>query len=282
MKFKVLYNECLFELSKLYDAREAQSIINLLFEHVFDIDASKIPVFEGEVDQTQLNKTEGLLKRLLSNEPIQYVLGYTWFYDLKFIVAPGVLIPRPETEELVDLIIKENKKSTGVLLDIGTGSGCIPVSIKKNVPGLEAFALDISEDALEIARQNALNNHCEIQFFKADILDDKIVLPVAKIDILVSNPPYVLEGEKAEMKKHVLDFEPHTALFVDDNDPLLFYKAIARIAKRYLSNSGKIYLEINARLAEETKKILDEFGFNTQLVKDFTGRYRFIVANNKN
>ncbi|MDR2651041.1 MAG: peptide chain release factor N(5)-glutamine methyltransferase [Prevotellaceae bacterium] len=215
------------------------------------------------------------LELLQQNTPVQYVLGTAEFYGLKFSVDKNVLIPRPETEELVDWIIAENK-DVQTIIDIGTGSGCIAVALAKNMKNTKIYALDISEKAITKAAQNAENNDVHIDFFCNDILCETNFTPI-QFDCIVSNPPYVLESEKSKMKRNVLDFEPHLALFVMDDEPLKFYSAIADFAILHLSDKGKIYVEINENLAKETQNLFRQKGFEyIELRKDLNGKDRMM------
>ena len=228
-----------------------------------------------EVDSSFL---EISLNKLKENIPIQYIIGETVFYGLTFKVNSAVLIPRPETEELVEWILSEHKSTQPfTILDIGTGSGCIAISLAKNLPNATVFAMDISNDALVIAKKNAFNNHVKVNFIENDILTTT-KLP-SKFDIIVSNPPYVKEDEKNQMKPNVLDNEPHIALFVNNSNPLLFYDKIADLSKNHLSKNGILYFEINQYLNDETKTLLQFKGFkNIQLKKDIYQNYRMIKA----
>lgn len=220
---------------------------------------------------------DSALHQLEKFVPIQYILGETEFYGLHFKVGPGVLIPRPETEELVDLIIKQAPNDEISILDIGTGSGCIAVSLAKFLPQAKVTALDVSQDALAIARQNAAQNGVEVSFVEKDILTTDTLHQ--NFDIMVSNPPYVLNIEKQKMQPNVLEHEPHTALFVPDNDPLLFYRKIAQLAQKHLNPNGKLYFEINEAFGNETVELLESLGFkNVVLKKDFFGKDRVVVG----
>lgn len=220
---------------------------------------------------------ESIVERLKKNEPIQYIQGRANFYGSMFRVAPGVLIPRPETEELVDLIVKES--ATGVrLLDIGTGSGCIAISLSKHIPGAEVTAWDVSENALAIARQNNQELKTKVNFEKVDIFSTEFSGD-RRYDIIVSNPPYVTESEKNEMEPNVLDWEPGLALFVPDNDPLLFYRRIATLGREMLSLHGKLYFEINRAYGEEVLQMLGGKGYRDLcLIKDISGNDRIVTA----
>ncbi len=270
------------ELKGIYEKEELEIIIAYCFEEFLNIKRTDLILLANNtVSESELLKFNFAVKELKKHKPIQYVLGKADFYGLKFIVNEHVLIPRPETEELVHLIIKDsqisNAKPQISLLDIGTGSGCISVALKKNIPSAKIYALDISEDALKVAKQNAEMNNVEIDFILDDILNpkSKILNPESNFDILVSNPPYICISEKDQMQKNVLDHEPHLALFVSDGDPLLFYKAIADFALKKLNPNGKIYFEINQVYGEEVKLILESKGFkNVELMKDINNKNR--------
>jgi len=227
-----------------------------------------------------------IVERLQNSEPIQYVLGEMEFYGLPFEVSPAVLIPRPETEELVRLIIRSNEASDAPkltnILDIGTGSGCIAITLAKNLPESKVYALDISEEALQTARRNAQRNEAVVHFFQADILSVTMlqktpVLP--QFELIVSNPPYVKNIEKAAMKPNVLNYEPSQALFVPDDDPILFYDRIAGLALEKLTENGLLYFEINALHGDMICRMLDKKRFhNITLLHDLSGKERFIKA----
>ena len=265
------------ELSSIYEKDELNSIFNLLAEDYLKIPRSKILLAE-EIDLNESNQTLFLstLERLKTQEPIQYVLGKTTFMDLEFKVNSSVLIPRPETEELVRLILKEDLDGKEIL-DIGTGSGCIAISIAKNLPNAKVSALDISKEAIEVAKENAKLNNVSVEFIHADIFEyqsDK------KYDIIVSNPPYVLDSEKPSMKQNVLVFEPHLALFVSDENPLIFYDRILNIYYKNLKLNGILCLEINSSLKKEFDQIFEKIeNKNISYIKYFENSYRFILLN---
>ncbi len=217
------------------------------------------------------------INRLLDNEPIDYILGNTEFYGLRFNVGKEVLIPRPETEELCDWIILEETSSDLKVVDIGTGSGCIAITLAKHLKKATIYACDVSESALMVAKENAAFNSVTVIVKAFDVLGN---FPIEeKLDIIVSNPPYVLESDKAEMKKNVLDFEPHLALFVEDNDPLLFYRRIAEHAKNRLNTKGRLYFEIHERYAGAVQSLLSEMGFsNVEIREDAQGKERMLRA----
>ena len=263
------------ELSSIYEMDELNSIFNLLSEDYLKIPRSKI-LLANEFDLNESNQTlfQSALERLKTHEPIQYVLGKTSFMDMEFKVNSSVLIPRPETEELVRLMLKEDLDGKNIL-DIGTGSGCIAISLAKNLPNAKVTAIDISKDALEVAKENAKLNNVEVNFINADIFKYK---SDKKYDVIVSNPPYVLESEKIIMKQNVLGFEPDLALFVDDNEPLKYYLEIINFSKYGLKSKGMIYFEINKRFSSELKTELLNSKLNFSVKKDFAGFPRFIKA----
>ncbi len=272
----------LLELSSLYDEKEIESFFYLILEKLHGlkrIDLALKP--ETVIDGIHLKQWKSIVSDLKSYKPIQYILGETEFYGLPFLVNENVLIPRPETEELVQLIISKNLKiqqsNNLTILDIGTGSGCIPIALKKNLPNAEVYAIDISEKALATAKKNAELNNVEVHFMLKDILETQDL--EESFDIIVSNPPYVRHLEKAEINPNVLQFEPHLALFVEDNDALLFYRKIAELAKKNLNPNGQLYFEINQYLGKETVALVESFGFkNVMLVKDIYGNDRMISA----
>lgn len=265
-------------LSDFYPDTEISGLIRLLIENVTK---SSIPALLSDkskkITEEELLKIDKIVERLQNFEPIQYILGETEFYGLPFVVNENVLIPRPETEELVELILKENKTDQPRILDIGTGSGCIAISLKKYLLKSIIEGWDISKGALEVANLNSKNNSANVLFTQVDILGE---YPNQRtFDIIVSNPPYVLDSEKSEMHTNVLKYEPHTALFVADNNPLLFYNRIANVATQLLTNGGKLYFEINRMKGQETIKLLEDKGFsNTQLIKDISGNNRIVKA----
>ncbi len=273
-------------LKDIYEKEELETLIAYCFEEILAINKAEIGLRKNEtMSESQLLKFNFAIKDLKQQKPIQYIFGKADFYGLKFIVNENVLIPRPETEELVDLIVKDFKVQSSqihelTILDIGTGSGCIPIALKKNIPSAIVYGLDISEKALDVATRNAVINNVEVGYISEDILDPNIKLPLPKFDIIVSNPPYVRDSEKATMQKNVLEHEPHLALFVNDNNPLIFYKAIADFALKNLKLTGKLYFEINENLGFETKEILEQKGFkNVELIEDMNGKNRILQGN---
>ncbi len=285
MLLKSYKSTFLQELSTLYDEKEIESFFYIVLESFHNkkrIDLALNP--EMEMDAVQLLRWESVLSDLKKEKPIQYILGETEFYGLPFLVNENTLIPRPETEELVEWIISNNeglrqaqsdKSAKLKILDIGTGSGCISISLAKNLPDAQVAAIDVSEKALATAYKNAEINKVEVNFILENILETEVL--DEKYDIIVSNPPYVRNLEKQEIKSNVLQYEPHLALFVEDNDALLFYRKIATLAKKNLSENGKLYFEINQYLGKETVRLLEGMDFkNVILKKDVYGNDRMI------
>ncbi|CAD0007901.1 peptide chain release factor N(5)-glutamine methyltransferase [Flavobacterium chungangense] len=272
MKIKQYRTQFIKELSSLYDAYEAESFFYLILENKHKLRQIDLALnHELTFTDADLVVWSTFLNRLKKEVPIQYLLGKTNFYGLDFEVNENVLIPRPETEELVEWIINENKITDKTkklkILDIGTGSGCIAVSLAKNLPNADVYAIDVSKRAIETAKKNARSNNVKVTFMFKNILE----LDILKYDydIIVSNPPYVRNLEKLEIKKNVLDYEPHLALFVDDNDALVFYRKIAGLAHKSLSENGQLYFEINQYLGKEMTELLEKMDFkNIELRKD--------------
>jgi len=267
-------------LKEIYHETEIQSFIWIIFEKLMNFSKTDLHLAQDtKLSHSVISEIEKITGRLKKQEPIQYILGETEFYDLKFNVNPAVLIPRPETEELVHWIINDQPGFKGSILDIGTGSGCIPVSLAKNIPDATVFAIDISEEALNTAAQNASLNEVTVYFMQMDILAGQNSSLDNKLDIIVSNPPYVRDSEKKMMQDNVLDHEPHLALFVPDNEALKFYDAIASFAIGNLKPKGFLYLEINEYLSAETAVLLESRNFvNIEIRKDINGRARMIKA----
>ena len=267
------------ELSKLYPQTEIQSFLNILIEFKLNLTRVDLALKPNlEITAQEIMFFEKALSDLKKHIPIQYITGTTNFYGLDFNVNNSVLIPRPETEELVEWIIKDSKNFNEIsILDLGTGSGCIAISLAKNLPNAKIYALDISKESLKIAKNNAAINKVSIEFIEADILS--IEQLKQKFNIIVSNPPYVRELEKEMMQQNVLAYEPHLALFVKNEKPLLFYKKIADLAKNYLDENGNLYFEINQYLGKETSELLTSKGFkNVELKKDIFEVDRMIKA----
>jgi release factor glutamine methyltransferase len=268
-------------LSACYPDDEIRNIFFLVSEHLLNY--SKIDILLKSNEPISAEAVENfnmLLARLRNWEPVQYVLGRTEFYGLPFRVDPRVLIPRPETEELVDWIIRHEGKSKVSILDIGTGSGCIAVTLAARLTGAAVWACDIQKEALEVAVENAQCNGVEINFFYFDMLDGQSSLP-RRFDVMVSNPPYVREEEKAFMRRNVLDYEPSTALYVPDDDPLIYYRSIALLARKYLNDGGSLYLEINEKFPLEVVKLLKNAGLYAVEVKRDMGNKSRMVRGKK-
>ena len=264
------------QLSGIADEREIISWAYISIEHCLDYNRSDCIIHADKQITTELSdRFKQIIAALKTNKPVQYILGETEFYGLKVIVNKHTLIPRPETEELVDWILKEEFSSA---LDIGTGSGCIPIALAKNT-NAKISAIDVSEDALRVAKRNAVINGVEINFFRQDILKTD-ALP--NVDVIVSNPPYVLESEKELMLDNVLEYEPNLALFVSDNDPLLFYKKIGLLAAESLNKGGKLFFEINEKYGAEIVALLSKIGFvDIALKKDVNDKDRMLKATKK-
>jgi release factor glutamine methyltransferase len=275
MNLTTLFQSFYSQLQPLYSKQESESLVFWLFEEY--LGKSRIDLINNNVVETIPIELEKAFKELLTGKPIQYITGKAPFYGREFLVNSNVLIPRNETEELVHLIIKENKISGLRILDIGTGSGCIPITLALEIKDSEVFGLDISEKALSVASKNAISLGAEVVFQKCDILNKEI--PFMDLDIIVSNPPYVRKSEKEMMHDNVLKHEPHLALFVDNDDPLLFYKQIAKKAIKVLRPHGRIYFEINEALGNETADILTEYGYTeVKLLEDLNGKKRMVRA----
>ena len=275
MLVRDLFKEYNRRLQILYSPQEAESLSFWLLEHFLGI--RRIDILQDKQVEPPSALEEALLQ-LEKGYPIQYVTGYAPFYGREFQVNPSVLIPRNETEELVHLILAENPEKGLHLLDIGTGSGCIPITLALEMDDPVITAVDVSESALELASQNAAEHEkAAVNFIHCDVLQDE--LPVCDLDIIVSNPPYVRESEKAYMHSNVLDHEPHLALFVPEDNPLVFYKAIASKGQSALKSGGKLYFEINEALGAEVKALLISLGYtNIVLLRDLNDRDRMVRA----
>ena len=274
---KFVYNQLTEGLTIIYPLNEAQSIAKITLEAIGYSGADIVSNGDEVLTSEQLDFLGSVLERLQNNEPVQYVLGVSDFYGLKLIVNPSVLIPRQETEELVNMIIKENSLPHPRILDIGTGSGCIALSLKKFISGAHIDALDFSKPALEVALNNANRLSLNVHFHQMDILHEAF-LP-GDYNIIVSNPPYVTETEKSEILGNVLLHEPHEALFIPDHSPLIFYECIIELSRRHLLENGKLYFEINERLGKEINILLRESGFqDVRIIKDLNGKDRFATG----
>ena len=264
------------ELSTVYDEREARAITKIVFEKILELQSHKLFLERFRILTTdQIERLKAVLKRLLTHEPVQHILEEADFYGLKFKVSQHVLIPRPETEELVEWIYSEIQNQHSVILDIGTGSGCIPISLAKKFPGATISAIDISEEALEVARDNNQLNQTLVTFYKQDILNE--CLAGDKYDIIVSNPPYISTNEENSLASNVLKFEPHLALFAKGNDDLIFYRRIAELAMGALKPNGKLFFEIHQERGQSVMELMRHYGFmNTELRKDLSGKDRMV------
>lgn len=272
-------------LDGLYGVQEAEAITLMVISEISNLSRAKIKAFpENDVPAEALEKLPAILDELKTGKPIQYILGSTEFYGLPFLVNPATLIPRPETEELVEwallsLKLKVESEKLVLILDIGTGSGCIAISLKKNLPGAKVTAVDISTAALQTAKQNAVINEVDVEFIEVDILNPNHSLLTTHYSLIISNPPYVTLHDKTLMHTNVTDFEPHSALFVPEDEPLLFYKAIADFAAGHLLSGGMLFFEINEAFGKETVELLADKGFtNIELRKDMSGRDRMVTA----
>lgn len=269
------------QLTGIFSENEIRSLTRIIAEQVCGIPYHRLPVDKDtEISENEKQEIDRIVGRLKQSEPIQYILEEAPFYDLTFTVSPAVLIPRPETEELTEHIIRTHPDREIAVLDVGTGSGCIAVTLARHLPEARVTAIDISEEALCIARKNAARHCTGVRFIRTDILDPLAAGKIpGKYDLIVSNPPYVLESEKTGMERNVLDYEPGAALFVPDSDPLRFYRAIARLGKQKLNAGGFLYFEINARFGAATATLLEEEGYRpVRLIRDLSGKDRIIEA----
>jgi len=266
------------KLGEVYEESEIENIFYLICDYTHNLSKIDIRISNTKLSESELLIHRSYVKRLLTNEPVQHIIGETEFYGLPFFVNQNVLIPRPETEELIDLILTSTKNSDLNILDIGTGTGCIPITLKSNLPLTKVTAIDISEKALDTATKNATLNKVDIQFIQKDILtEDLNDLPL--FDIIISNPPYVLESDKLKMSKNVLDFDPALALFVEDTNPLLFYKRITKLATNKLTPNGQLFFEIHENFGKETEQLLIDSGFiGTRIIKDMQGKDRIVYG----
>ena len=283
MTIHLAYQQLLIHLYEIYDSREAANIADMVIEHVTGqrkidrIVYKDLPVTEDQ--QKQLKK---MVNELCDNRPVQYVLGEAWFMDLKLLVNESVLIPRPETEELVGWILTDIKQSGNKkisLIDIGTGSGCIPISVKKKIPEATVAAIDVSDNALQAAKINAVQQKASIDFLQLDFLTENEWNQLGKYDIIVSNPPYVRQSEEAAMGNNVIKHEPHLALFVPDEDALIFYEKIAKFSQKHLVPGGSVYVEVNEALGQEVARLFKKQEFNNIILKkDMQGKDRMVKA----
>ncbi|MBI3133080.1 MAG: peptide chain release factor N(5)-glutamine methyltransferase [Bacteroidetes bacterium] len=269
------------KLKAVYDEREIESIFFLICENRFGLKKMEALGGDKRLTESELLEFRDLVNRLSAHEPVQYLLGNTVFYGLTFNVTPDVLIPRPETEELVDLVIKKYKHQSNLrVLDIGTGSGCIAIALQLHLKESDVTAVDISENAIQLARENALQNKAIVQFLQMDIFSNQ-VNSLGIFDVIISNPPYIPDADKNAMHKNVLNFEPHLALFVPDSDPLKFYKTILDFAQTHLSEKGEVYFEIHPDYGQAILAYARSKHFtNAVLVNDLSGKNRFAIISN--
>ncbi len=271
-------------LAPVFEKTEIETFFYLLIDSRLNLSKMSFLLNTNvELGSLDIEFFNSAIQKLKTEQPIQYILGETEFYGLEFKVTENTLIPRPETEELVDWIIQDqllDNNNQLAILDIGTGSGCIPISLAKNLRSAKVTTVDVSEEAIKVAQQNAKENEVEVDFINDSILEPKIVNDSKnKFDVIVSNPPYVRNLEKQEIKKNVLDYEPHLALFVEDDDALVFYKKITEYALNHLKKDGALYFEINQYLGKETVELIKNLGFQTvELRKDMSGNDRMIKA----
>lgn len=280
MTVNELYRSVLKALSQTRSSHEASNIASTIFEHFAGIDRSALIKDPGLIlDEKIILLINASLAALNKDKPVQYITGEAWFHKMKLKVSPAVLIPRPETEELAETVIQYLKnKPVKKIIDIGTGSGCIAIAIKNNVPFAAITAIDISHDALAVAEENALAQNTAINFLQTDFLSEKNWPQFEKYDVIVSNPPYIPENEMERMDKNVTAYEPHTALFVENKNPLIFYDKIAAFGKQHLTENGMIFLETHEDLAEETCKLFNDDLYKAEIKKDLFGKQRMVIV----
>ena len=269
------------ELKTIYSDGEANNIATWVIEHIIGTKRTERVIHkEKKLNAEQLTQLNNCLQRLKQHEPVQYVLNEAWFYGLKFYVDKNVLIPRPETEELIEWVISDCKFPIDKLsiLDIGTGSGCIPISLKRKLRRAQVWSCDISEAALQVASKNAMTIGADINFLHLDFLNRTQWKQLPSFNIIISNPPYIPEKGKEQMQPNVVNYEPAIALFVPDNDPLIFYKTIGDFGKEKLNSGGMIYMEIHEDLGEAVSKLFQSSGYSTEIKKDMQGKERMVKA----
>jgi release factor glutamine methyltransferase len=291
------YKKFVEQLKAIYDQRESENIADWVFESIANNKRSdRIIDKQKQFSNVIILQLNAAMQQLLECKPVQYVVGEVWFYKMKLFVNEHVLIPRPETEELVEWVVEDvrstmydvrSKKNINIqhptsdivhIIDVGTGSGCIAIALKKELPDAEIFAIDVSDEALKVAKQNALDQNASINFLQLDFLNEEVWPSLPSFNIIISNPPYIPENEKRKLDKNVVDHEPHLALFVADNDPFIFYKKIAAFADKHLNKAGKIFVEVHEDFSVEIQKIFAEKNFTTEIKKDIYGRERMIKA----
>lgn len=270
-------------IAQLYEPREAANIAHLVMEHITGLSKlDRIIYKDRTLELTQQAQVEQAVEALLEHQPVQYVTGAAWFYGMELMVNPQVLIPRPETEELVEWIVNDVRMRGSAdmrMLDIGTGSGCIPLALKKELPAADVWGIDVSREALETAKANAEQQQLEVRFEQVNVLNEQVTAGLPFFDIIVSNPPYIKQSEQAGMQQQVLAYEPSLALFVPDEDALLFYRVIAELAKHRLAKEGSLYFEINEALGKEVVALLKASGYREVVLKqDIFGKDRMVRA----
>lgn len=281
MTIEQIYKDYTEQLKNIYNERETTNIADWVFESIAGIKRIERTINkQKELNNIITEKLHNVLKQLLQHKPVQYVLGETWFYKMKLFVNEHVLIPRPETEELVEWVLRELKMKNEKLkiIDIGTGSGCIAIALKKELPGADILAIDVSAEALSVAQKNALDLNTNVELLQLDFLDEHNWNKLSLFNVIVSNPPYIPEKEKNSLQKNVVVYEPHSALFVSDDEPFIFYKKIALFAIKHLDADGKIYVEVHEKYAGEVTKIFSQHNFRSTIKKDIYGRERMICV----
>lgn len=280
MTAKALFRTFLSVLEEIYPSSEASRICTILFEKKAGI-SSKDLITDPErpLQENTVDLLEKCLYELKEHKPIQYITGEAWFYNMKLKVSPAVLVPRPETEELTEYIIRSLKeKPVKQLLDIGTGSGCISIAVKKNVPGITVTAIDFSEDALAVAQENAVTQNTPVNFIKTDFLDESSWEKLPVFDLVVSNPPYIPLNEKDLLDKNVTRYEPHLALFVENERPLVFYEKIALFGLKHVAPGGKIFLETHEHFAGAVANIFNNEHYHSEIMEDMHGKQRMVIV----
>ncbi len=279
MNISLAEQQLVNQLSKIYEHAEAVAITHMVMQELTGQSKSERRMASHiELTEAQALRLQQMAAQLEQCCPVQYVIGKAWFYNMELLVNEDVLIPRPETEELVQWVLEEVQNiAAPTILDVGTGSGCIPIAIKKNWPDATVFALDVSDAALSIAKKNAAIQKAEVHFLHADILDENI-WPAQTFDIIISNPPYIPQQESHVLDKNVTDWEPHLALFVPDNDPILFYKKISAFAKKHLHANGSLFFECHQQYVKQVLTALKEIGFDAQQKADMFGNDRMVKA----
>lgn len=275
------FDNARLELDPIYGTNESEALINWIIEDVLVMKRHQLQILNRKLRDDEEQQLTDIVKRLKLHEPIQYIIGYTPFMNMRLKVNQSVLIPRPETEELVNLVVQhfQTQPIAKTIIDIGTGSGCIAIALAKSLSNSTVYAVDISTKALDIAKENALKQRANIHFVQRDFIADKDLFNNLQFDCIVSNPPYIKKSESVQMHKNVLAYEPHEALFVPDEDELIFYKHIVAFANERLKQGGFLAVEINQQLGDETYRLFEKSGMtHVNLIKDLSGNNRFITA----